>query len=455
MFDQALDIAQDVIKKCSKKGMEEIEIYFSYNNEKVVKINEQSIGTQNAGEELGAGVRVIHKGSEGFTYTNIITKESLLESAENAFKVAKLSPEIPGIGLPSKKSVTELKGVYNKQIEKLTTAEITEDALEFIAGYTNVDSRIQSMLSNISANINGVAIVNSNDILLESKSTTYQGGFLLAASDEKKSGGFVFDYFFSRKHDQNLQEFGEMLGKRALDSINQELVKNIEGSVIFKENAMFNPVGIIIALAVSADWQQRGRSFWKDRLADNVTDTKFNIVDKPHDLNGGAGIQSFDAEGNPTKELEIIKDGVLQLFLHNQRTANKENLESTGNANRGLGGGGPSYTNKPTGSFPNSPWILAGDMSEDELIADTKKGIIIESYTGTLRQTNGIFSGVVKGAKLIENGEIVKPITGVSISGNVFELLNNISGIGKEYHLANAYLTTPYIRFEGIKFSTQ
>ncbi|NHJ49782.1 MAG: TldD/PmbA family protein [Asgard group archaeon] len=454
MFNQALDIAQDVIKKCSKK-MDEIEIYFSYNNEKVVKISEQSIGTQNAGEELGAGVRVIHKGSEGFTYTNIITKEALLESAENAFKVAKLSPKIEGLGIPTKKPVKELKGIYNKEIEKLTTAEITQDALDFIAGFTDVDKRCQSMLSSISADINGVAIINSNDILLESKSTVYQGGFALAASDEKKAGGFVFDYFFSRKHDQNLNDFGKKLGKRAVDSINQELVKNIEGSVIFKENAMFNPVGIIIALAASGDWQQRGRSFWKDRLADTVADTKLTVLDKPYDLKGGAGIKSFDAEGNPTKQLEIVKDGVLQLFLHNQRTANKENLESTGNAARGLGGGGPSYTNKPTGTFPNSPWILAGDMSEEELIADTKKGIIIESYTGTLRQTNGIFSGVVKGAKLIENGEIIKPITGVSIAGNVFELLNNISGIGKEYHLANAYLTTPYVRFEGIKFSTQ
>lgn len=452
MIDKALDLGQDVIKKCDKKGMDSVEIFFSYTDEKFVKIAGQSIGTQNARDELGVGIRVIHNGAEGFTYTNIITKEALMESAINAFNVAKLSPKIEGIGLPIKQTIKDIKGTYNSDIEKLTTEEITQDVLDFIAGYTSVDKRVQASLGSISADISKIAVINSNDVLVKRKSATYNGGFLLSASDEKKFGGYVFDYCFSRKHDINLFELGEKLGKKAVDSINQELIKDVEGSVIFKQSAMFNPIGVVVALATSADWQQRGLSFWKDRLADKVAHESLNVVDKPHDLLGGGGVKTFDDEGNPTKDLEIIKDGVLQLFLHNQRTANKENLESTGNANRG---GGPPFTNKPTGVFPNSPWILAGDMTEEELIADTKKGIIIDNFQGTVRQNNGVFSGIAKGAKLIENGEIVKPVTGVSISGNVFELINNISGIGKEYHLANSLLTTPFMRFEGIKFSTQ
>jgi len=93
-------------------------------------------------------------------------------------------------------------------------------------------------------------------------------------------------------------------------------------------------------------------------------------------------------------------------------------------------------------------------MSDEELIAETKKGILVHNYQGTVRYQNGIFSGVAKGAHLIENGEIVKPVTGVSISGNVFEILNNISGIGKEYHQTN-FVRTPWMKFEGIRISTK
>ena len=93
-------------------------------------------------------------------------------------------------------------------------------------------------------------------------------------------------------------------------------------------------------------------------------------------------------------------------------------------------------------------------MSDDELIAETKKGILVHNYQGTVRYQNGIFSGVAKGAHLIENGEIVKPVTGVSISGNVFEILNSVTGIGKDYHQTNA-VRTPWMKFEGIRISTK
>ncbi len=217
---------------------------------------------------------------------------------------------------------------------------------------------------------------------------------------------------------------------------------------------MFNPVLTAMAFTVSADWRQRGTSFWKDSLGDSVAIESLNIVDKPHDLSAGSGIRSFDSEGNPTKDIEIIKDGVLQTFLHNQRTANKEKLEPTGNTFRSMGGQ-PSFTQPPANIFPNSLWVLPGEIPEDELIKDTKQGIIIHNFQGTVRNQNGIFSGIAKGAYLIENGEITKPVTGISISGNVFELLKNIQGIGKELHLTNAYALTPMMKFTGIKVSTK
>ncbi|HUT82276.1 MAG TPA: TldD/PmbA family protein [Candidatus Bathyarchaeia archaeon] len=454
MFDQALDESRKVIASSSKKGMESIEIYLSYSNIKQVMMNGTSISTQRAKEELGAGIRVIHDGSEGFSYTNIITAKSLMKAAEEAFSIAKLSPKIDGIGLPEKKIIPKIETVYSKEIADLDASVLTNDALDFISGYTGIDDRLATILSSVSANVGGTAIINSNDVEAQTKNSSYQAGLLLVASEKGKSGGYVTESIFSRKRDADLKEFGEKLGRKAMDAFNQEQIKAFDGSVIFRQEAMISPVAIVACLAASGDLRQRGISFWKDKLADKVTDESFQLVDRPHNLNGGSGIRPFDSEGNPTKNIDIVKDGVLQTFLHNQRTANKENLEPTGNAYRSLGNQ-PDFATKPDGILPSSPWILSGDMSEEEIIQDTKKGIILHNYQGTLRQENGIFSGVAKGAYLIENGEIVKPITGVSISGNVFDILNNISGIGKEYHLANDWLTTPIMRFEGIKISTK
>lgn len=454
MFNDAIEIGKKVITSSQKKGIEAIEIFFEYVKNKQVMMNNVSISTQRAKEELGAGIRVIHKESEGFTSTNIITQKAIEKCVDEAFAIAKATPKIEGIGLPTKQKIKELKGTFNQELADLSVEKITKDAIDFIAGFTSIDPRIKTLLSNATVTVQGDALVNSNGIELQRKSSYYIGSFMGIASDKDKAGSYTFDNAFSRNHDIDFLSIGKKIGKSAIDNLNQTTIKSFDGPVIFKPDAIFSPILIVMALAVSADWRQRGTSFWKDSLGDTVAIESLNLVDKPYDLSAGSGICSFDYEGNPTKEIEIIKDGVLQTFLHNQRTANKEKLESTGNAYRSMGGK-PNFTQPPASIFPNSPWVLPGDIPEDEMIKDTKHGLIIHNFQGTVRYQNGIFSGVAKGAYLIENGELSKPVTGISISGNVFELLNNIQGIGKELHLTNAYAKTPLMKFSGIRVSTK
>ena len=454
MFDEALKIGKKVITSGQKKGIDDIEIYYQYSNNKQVMINNVSISTQRAKEELGAGIRVIHKGSEGFSSTNIITEQAIEKCINEAFAIAKATPKIEGLSLPLKKSMKKTPNVYNEDLVSLPIETLTKDASDFIDGFTSIDSRVKTLLSNVTLTISGNAIVNSNDVEVSKKSTHLSGSFMGIASDKDKAGSYTFDNAFSRKHDVDFQAIGEKIGKTAIDSLNQTTIKSFDGPIIFKPDAMFSPIILVMALAVSGDWRQRGVSSWKDSLGDKVANESLQFVDRPFDIAGGSGIASFDEEGNPTKDIEIIKDGVLQTFLHNQRTANKEKLESTGNAFRSLGGM-PSFTQPPSNIFPNSPWILPGDTSEEEMIRDTDYGIIVHNYQGTIRHENGIFSGVAKGAYLIEKGEITKPITGVSLSGNVFDVLNNIEAIGKEVHLTSAYAMTPMMKINGIKVSTK
>ncbi|NHJ04790.1 MAG: TldD/PmbA family protein [Candidatus Heimdallarchaeota archaeon] len=453
MFDQAIDLGHQIIKSNINKGIKEIEIFYAYSNQKQITINGTSLSTQRIKEELGAGIRVINNESVGFSFTNIITREALQKTIEEAFAIAKSSPKIEGSGLAKKQKYKQIEGIFNKDLVNLPVEKITQDALDYIDGFTSIDPRVSTVLSSINLNVNGKALINTNGVEAITKNAYYSANLLALASENGKSGAYTFDSVFSRDHNVNLKEIGEKLGKEAIDNLNQETISSFDGEVIFKENAMYNPIAVVVCLATSADWRQKGISFWKDKLADTVAIESFNLVNSPFDLNSGRGIMPFDDEANAAKDIEIVKEGILQTFLHNQRTANIENLEPTGTTLRI--GGGPSFTQIPEQIFPLSPCILAGDMSEDELIAETRKGIIINNFAGTVRDQSGVFSGVAKGAYLIEDGEIVKPITGVSISGNVFDIINQITGIGKKYHLANNLLKTPIMKFEGIKISTK
>ena len=454
MLEELFPTCQKVIDASEKKGVEAIEIFLSYNKQQQVILNGLSIGTQRAKEEAGAGIRVLHNNAEGFSYTNNLTFDSLLATALEAHSIAQHAPKIEGVALATVKTVPTVKGTYSQELAELSADALTKDGLNFLKGFTSIDPRIRTVLSNITNIVAERAIINSNGVKVTTKNSSFQAGLMAVASDKTRAGGYVFDDAFSRKHDVDFYSKGIELGKRAIDGLKQEPIKAFDGPIIFEPNAIFNPIAIVLGLTTSADWRQRGISFWRDKLADKVAAENFQLIDKPHDLQGGAGVRPFDDEGTPTNELPIIQDGILQTFLHNIRTANKENLESTGHAMRGLGNQA-TFTQKPTNAFFNSPWILAGDVSKEEMIQETRKGLIIHNYQGTVRHQNGIFSGVAKGAHLIENGEITKPVTGVSISGNVFDLINNIRAIGKEYHLASGFLTTPIIQFDGIRISTK
>ena len=66
-----------------------------------------------------------------------------------------------------------------------------------------------------------------------------------------------------------------------------------------------------------------------------------------------------------------------------------------------------------------------------------------------------MFSGVVKGAQLIRNGELAEPLTGVTVGGNIFDVLTNITGMSKELDLVNGFLSTPLIKAKGVPIKVQ
>ena len=72
--------------------------------------------------------------------------------------------------------------------------------------------------------------------------------------------------------------------------------------------------------------------------------------------------------------------------------------------------------------------IEKGDFSEDEIIKDTKKGILIGRlwYTYAVNPIKGDFSCTARsGIRIIENGEIKNPGKPVRIVHNITNMLKN------------------------------
>lgn len=164
---------------------------------------------------------------------------------------------------------------------------------------------------------------------------------------------------------------------------------------------------------------ESGLSCFAGKMGKNVASGIVNIYDNGLLANGFAS-SSFDAEGYPCQRTQIVKNGVLKGYLHNFSTAKRYKTKSTGNA--GL-------------IAPSASNVVLGKGKSKDILCEMKNGLYVTNvwYTRYNNYLTGDFSTIPRdGVFLVRNGEIVRPVKGIRISGNVIEMLKNISAIGNK-----------------------
>ena len=149
---------------------------------------------------------------------------------------------------------------------------------------------------------------------------------------------------------------------------------------------------------------QAGESFVKpDMLGQRIGTEIVTVVDDPT-LEGSYGFYLYDDEGVKARRRYLIKNGIINEFLHNRETAAAFGISSNAAA-RASG-----YNREPIVRMGNT-FMLPGDHEFEELLEDIKLGVFIKTYGEWNiddRRFNMRFIG--REAYLIENGELTKPV---------------------------------------------
>jgi PmbA protein len=217
---------------------------------------------------------------------------------------------------------------------------------------------------------------------------------------------------------------------------------------------IFTPRGVASALlsplvlAFNGKAVLEGASPLKDKLGEQVFDKKLSLWDDAT-VAYGLGSYPFDDEGVPGQRLPLIESGVVSNFLYDLQTAALAGTHSTGNGRR-VGGG-----------FPNpaiSSLILEkGDISFQAMVKDMKEGLIVEEVIGA-EQGNilgGDFGGNVLLGYKVESGEIAGRVKDTMIAGNVYQVLEELLGIGQETRWVDGILQTPPLYCSSVSVTTK
>ncbi len=447
MGGELLDALDPILEKAFRAGADEVELFAQSRREKAINIESNSLKSATSTIVDGVGIRVLINKCIGFTSVNSLASERIEEGIATAVSIAKGTPSIDHYSLPNPQPISRVKGLHDKNLEDLSMDEVLEYAADVLSAVRAFDERISVDSTNLGANAVESAILSSNGIRSSEKKTFLQIFLFGMAVDGDDIGSFdyVLEAFPSKKK-VDIEATVTGFGERVVRNLGAKKAEALAGPTILSPDCLVELLNAFV-LAACASRIQDGASYLADRLGEQIAVPSLSIIDDGS-KESETGSASFDREGIPHRPHKIIDKGVFKGILYDAFTANKESLQSTGHA-RG------TFRQAPTISSTNIE-IPAGSVSVDEMLGGIRKGILIPRISAFPDPVSGVFAGPVKGGQLIEDGELRHTLKEIQVTGNVFELLKNITAISKE-RLATRYdnqtYLLPYVQVEGMSYS--
>lgn len=430
-------LAGQLVKRCVKKGADAAEVYIETGRNLSLDVRKGDIETVQEAASAGAGIRVFVKGRMAFASSNDLGEKALEDAAGRAIEFARVTTADPNNVLPDDPGVTEVAGLHDPGIARVSMEEKIELAkrLEKLA---MKDPRITKSDGASYREWEGeVVIANSSGLLKGYRSTGCGCGVSVVAEkgEQRSSGGD----FCGRRFYGDLKPAEEVAGKaarEAYETLDPRPVKTQRAPVIFHADVSRALLGGIMA-AIDGERVLQGASFLGKKLGQKIGSELVTIFDDGTRAKGLASAP-FDGEGVPTGKRIIVDRGVLKGFLYNTAVAKRAGVESTGNASRDGFGSLP-------GIGPHNFTMAAGTAKPEDIVAATKTGLLVKGVTGYgINPVNGNFSGGASGF-WIENGKIAFPVRGLTIAGTAEEILDGIDMVADDPDL-NLTMTAPTYR---------
>jgi PmbA protein len=410
------ELAYEALNK-AQKVVDEAEIYLEKEQGLDIDIQKDKVGFAKKVHSLGMGIRVIVQGRMGFAYTtNLNLMEETVQKAADSAR-ANLPDE--NFKFASQSSYMEVKDLYDKRAEDPDV----EEAIDFgkLLVSTALEKGCQPTSGGYALGFKESLLLNSQGAECKNSTTMFSGSISVNALDGERVST-AHDSHSSCQMELDPEKIAGKACRIALDSRGGGPVETGNMMVVLDHQAAAGLFSTFTQ-AINGDNVQRGRSIYAGKEGEKVAAEGLYIYDDGT-VNGGLYSAHGDGEGTPTQRTTLIEDGILRNFIYDIYTAQKGNIESTGNGMR------TSYADMPSVSLSN--FLVEFENYPD--LNEVQEGCMVTDVLGahTANPISGDFSVEVMNAFLIEKGEIKSPVKKAMLSGNIFEILQDIQGLSGE-----------------------
>ncbi|MEA3223575.1 MAG: TldD/PmbA family protein, partial [Thermodesulfobacteriota bacterium] len=331
-------------------------------------------------EEIGLSVRVLVNGAMGFHSTNMTGREAIKEAVDKAIKIASLQERKEKIGLSDEKAWNDRWEINEKK-----SSPGLDEIIDYLQSLDSIAK--DDTLSRVFFYDGETAekyYVNTDGTKIYSKTPLLSLYYLITVGE----GG---------KTEQMNREFGNAGGWEFVEKwkAGEALVRDISVMKKLISEGKKPPEGrldIVVGPYITGliahescghpfeadrilgrEAAQAGKSFiGAGMLGERMGSECVSVVDDPM-LPNSYGHYRYDDEGVRARKRYLIKDGMINEFLHNRETAFSLGKNSNAAARAS------AYDREPIVRMANT-YIQPGDFSMEELIGGVKKGIYMATF---------------------------------------------------------------------------
>lgn len=415
----------DLIKS---KGMEHSEAIYTITKKYEFNINFGKVALLRTIESENLDLKAIEQNKKGVISLSNVEEDTLLNGIEELVQNCEMAQEDENNSIaPYAPSETFVFGYETPDLKRM---------LQLTSNFANdVKERFPKIIlgeAYLFFTHTREYFMNSNGVDYTTEKGVYKFSAGFTAKEGTNTSSFNHSFFTLKNLDKEIMDQGDVaeLMEQSVNQIHSQILNDkFKGDVILTPDALDTMVNFYLNSYLRENSIITGSSKLKNSLNEKIASEKLTIksLGNSEELSDARFVTS---DGYKCENLNIIESGILRSFL----------LNSYAGAKSGLG------RSKNYGEFIV---VDGGEKSLGEIIKDTKKGIILGRFSGANPSANGDFSGVAKNSFYVENGEVKFAISETMISGNLYEMFNEIEEISKD-KVEYGHASLPWIKCNNI-----
>jgi PmbA protein len=411
----------------SARSGEEVEVYVARGVETDVRAYEGQVESLSSAASSGVGIRVLSGGRQGFAYAGsldeAVVAETLAEARDNV-GFATPDPHV-ALAVPDGLSPAALD-VWDDGVLRTPTSAKVELALELERRVRGADPRIRQVAAADYGDVAAeMAIATSTGIVAASRRTVCSLAAEAIAGEGAESQTGVGFTAGRGPQDLDLDRAAAEAVERAVRLLGATRARTGRCTVVFDPRVTSTLLAVVSA-ALSGEAVTKGRSFFADRVGEEVAAAAVTLVDDPTD--GRAfGASAYDAEGLACRRNVLVEGGVLSGFVFDTTAARRAGTVSTASAVRG------GYASTPV-SGCRALLLSPGPLGASEILSEVGEALFVQSVTGVHSGVNTVSGDFSVGAEglMVRGGVLAEPVREVTIASTLQRMLQSVLHVGAD-----------------------